>query len=190
MDGPRKHCVRLTAEQRERLETLTRNGADKAKRILHARVLLMSDQDHPRGRYADERIAAALGIHVNSVARVRKAFVLRGEGCALERKPRLTPPVPPKLDGAAEAHLIAICCSPAPDGRTRWTMTLLADELKGRGIVTSISAEAVRLCLKKTTCNPGRRSGSASPSVRAGGSSPGWNGSSSSTPPRTTPTSR
>ena len=196
---PRKHGVRLTGEQRERLERLTRNGSDKAKRILHARVLLMSDEDHPLGRYADVAIAHALGLHANTVARVRRRFVEGGGNggadgdavaAAVDRKSRLTPPTPPKLDGAAEAHLIAICCSPAPAGRVCWTMSLLAKELVGRKIVTSISREAVRLCLKKTSCSPGGPSGSASRNGQAPRSSRGWRRCSTSTRPRTTPPSR
>jgi hypothetical protein len=59
--------------------------------------------------------------------------------------------VPPRLDGAAEAHLVAICCSPAPAGRCRWTLSLLARELVGRKVVTSVCRETVRLALKKTS---------------------------------------
>jgi hypothetical protein len=189
MDGsttPRKYHVRLSAEQRQRLQDITHNGQSPAKKILHARVLLMSDQDHPDGRWHDQQIAQALGVHVNSVARVRKRFVLAGEQPALQRKARLTPPVPPKIDGRAEAHLIAICCSPPPAGRARWTLKLLAGEMVGRGIVTSLSAEAVRLHLKKTSFSRGRPSASAFPSARAGASSRGWSTSSTSTRRRTT----
>jgi hypothetical protein len=191
MDGssspiPRKYHVRLSAEQRQRLADITRNGRSPARKILHARMLLMSDQDHPDGRWHDQQIAAALGVHVNSVARVRKRFVLAGEQPALQRKARLMPPVPPKIDGRAEAHLIAICCSPPPAGRARWTLKLLAGEMVGRGIVTSLSAEAVRLHLKKTSFSRGGPSASAFRSARAGVSSRGWSTSSTSTRRRTT----
>lgn len=190
MDGTRKFQVRLSSEQRQNFNDLVHTGQAPARKIEHARVLLMSDQDHPEGRWHDKQIARALGMHVNSVARVRKRFVLQGEGPALDRKPRLTPPVPPKLDGRAEAHLVAICCSDPPQGQVRWTMKLLAKELVGRGIVTSISSEAVRLHLKKTSCNPGKPKGSAFRNGRAASSSPAWSTSSTSTPRRTTPTSR
>jgi hypothetical protein len=148
---PRKHEVRLDAGQRERLERLVNNGSGKAKRITHARVLLMSDRDHPAGRYKDGQIAAALAVHVNTVGRVRTAFALRGEGPALDRRPRATPAVTPKLDGRAEATLAAVCCSPAPQGRARWTLSLLCEALVGRGVVTSIARETVRKALKKTS---------------------------------------
>jgi hypothetical protein len=155
MDGTRKLKVRLTEEQRERLEDITRNGNGSAKRIMHARVLLMSDEGHPLGRYTDERIGLHLGVSERTVERVRTTFVRCGESVALERKVRQSPPVVPKLDGAAEAHLVAICCSPPPAGRARWTLSLLADELVGRGVVVSVCRETVRTALKKTSCNRG-----------------------------------
>ena len=191
MDGRRpKHVVVLTPEARRRLESITRTGSSSARKILHARILLMADGDHPAGRYRDAQIAGALGVHGNTVARVRRAFAVAGERTALERKARLTPPVPPKLDGAKEAALVAICCSPPPDGRARWTVSLLAGELVRRQVVVSISAEAVRLRLKKTNCSPGGPSGSASPSGTPRASSPRWNRSWTSTRSRSGRTSR
>ena len=191
MDGTRpKRNIVLSAEARERLELITRNGCSSAKKILHARILLMADQDHPTGRYRDAEIAAALGVHKNTVANVRRTFVLGGEQTALQRKVRSSPPVPPKLDGKAEAALIAICCSEPPAGRSHWTMQLLADELVSRKIVVSISDEAVRKRLKKTGCNPGKFSVSASPRKMQRGLSRPWNRSWTSTPSRSMSTSR
>jgi len=190
MDGARKRAVRLTAEQRERLESLVRNGSSKAKRITHARILLMADADHPHGRYKDAQIAVALGVHVNTVARARGKFVRAGERAAVERKPRATPPVPPKLDGQAEAMLVAICCSDAPRGHARWTLSLLADELVKRHVVTSIAKETVRTTLKKMSCNPGGRGATASPNATPRASWRRWKRCSTSTPSRRTLTSR
>lgn len=147
---PNQYPVRLTAEQRDRLDQITRNGHAPAKKIRHAQVLLLSDRDRPDGHRTDLEIAATLGMHVNTVARIRKAFVTQGEQPALERKVRQEPPTPPKIDGRIEAHLIALCCGSPPEGRTRWTLTLLADELIRSGLVTSICAETVRRALKKT----------------------------------------
>lgn len=163
MDGRiRKYTVHLTAEARERLEAITRNGSAPAKKIQHARVLLLSDTQHPQGGYQDQEIAAVLSIHVNTVARVRTRFVQQGEGPALERKVRVTPPVASKLDGHGEALLVAICCSPAPEGQRRWTLSLLQQELTGRKIVTSISRETIRLTLKKMSYSLGEPSDSVS----------------------------
>lgn len=187
MEGTRptpKREVVLDPDARARLEAVARNGTAPAKRITHARVLLMADRDHPAGRYPDAKIAAALGVHANTVARVRRLYAAGGEPAALGRKPRPTPPVPPKLDGAAEAVLVAVCCSPPPAGRCRWTMTLLADELVRRGVVVSISDEAVRVRLKKTRSSRGGPSGSASPSGTCRGSSPRWSRCSTPTPSR------
>ena len=190
MDGATKYIVHLTSEARERLDSIARNGSAPAKKILHARVLLMSDQHHAAGRYHDHQIARALGIHVNTVARIRKLFVQRGEQPALERKPRLTPPVAPKLDGAAEATLVAICCSKPPAGQVRWTLSLLQNELVGRKIVTSISREAIRLRLKKTSWRLGANSVSAFPNAIRPVLSRRWSRCSTSTHKRKTTTSR
>ena len=148
---PHQYPIRLTDEQRRRLEAITCNGHAPAKKIRHAHVLLLSDQHRTGGKLSRDRIAELLSMHVNSVDRIRKRFVLEGEAPALNRKPRATPPTPPKLDGRGEAYLVAICCSDPPAGRTRWTLKLLANELVKRGIVTHICAETVRQTLKKRT---------------------------------------
>lgn len=155
MDGQRKAIVRLTEQQRRDLDDIVRNGHSPAKRITHARILLLSDQDHPQGRYTDAQIARQLGVHEKTVARTRKNFLRGGPQVALERRKRQTPPVQPILDGRGEAALVAICCTPAPAGRVHWTMQLLADELVKRKLVVSISKETVRTVLKKTSCSPG-----------------------------------
>ncbi len=187
---PNLYPVALTAEQRTRLEDITRNGSAPAKKIRHAHVLLLSDADRPEGRLSRGQIAGRLGMHVNTVDRIRKRFATEGEAPALDRKPRLTPPVPPKIDGRVEAHLVAICCGKAPEGRTRWTLQLLADELKRRGLVTHVCAETVRKALKKTSCSPGASSAGASRNATGPASSPRWKTSSTCTPPRTRRTSR
>lgn len=145
-----QYPICLTPEQRQSLEEITRTGRAPARKIQHAQVLLMSDRARAGGKRTGPEIADALGMHLNTVARIRKRFVLEGEQPALERKPRATPPVAAKVDGRVEAHLIAICTGPPPEGRVRWTMELLAGELVRREIVPSISGETVRVTLKKT----------------------------------------
>jgi Homeodomain-like domain len=186
----RKHEIRLTDEQRARFTDLIRNGSAPAKKIAHARVLLLADRDHPDGRRPDEYIAEILGLHVNTVKRIRWRFVGEGEAPALDRKPRLTPPVPPKIDGRVEAHLVALCCSPAPEGYVRWTLSLLAGELSRRGLVTSVCVETVRRALKKTNCSPGGRSAGVSRSGTPLVSLPRWRKSSTCTRPNTRQTNR
>jgi hypothetical protein len=85
---------------------------------------------------------------------VRKAYVEEGLSAAIERKPRCAQPRR-KLDGAAEAHLVAVACSPPPAGQARWTLRLLSDKLVELKIVESISRECVRQTLKKTSLSPG-----------------------------------
>jgi hypothetical protein len=149
--NPALKCqVRLTAEQRRDLEHTARDGRSPARKARYARLLLHADEVHPEGRRNDAWIGEALGMHVNTVARVRKNFAAGGLDAAFGRKPRETPPVPPKIDGRVEAHLVAIHCGPPPEGRARWTLKLLAGALKARGLVTEVSIETVRKALKKT----------------------------------------
>ena len=141
----------LQPHQRRSLEDITSKGTHSAKKIrhAHAHVLLMGDSGRPGGKRTDPQIAQALSMHLNTVARVRKRFVVEGERPALERKTRATPPVPAKIDGLVEAQIIAICTGPPPAGRARWTMQLIAGEVVRREVLSSISGEAVRLVLKK-----------------------------------------
>ena len=182
---PNLYPVCLTPSGRAALEAIVRNGRNSAKKIRRARVLLWSDVNREGGRLSSREIAERLGMHDNSVDRIRKQFVQEGAAAALERKVRETPAVPAKIDGHVEAHLIAICCGPAPEGRVRWTLTLLARELKRKGLVTGVCAETVRKTLKKTNCSLGGSSAGASPNGIRHGSSRRWKTSSTSTPRRT-----
>ena len=150
-----KEAVRLTAAQRYELEQLTRNGVRSAKQIMHARILLMADEDHPLGRYTDVQIGRELGVASKTVARVRQRFVRGDLQQAVQRKRRELPPVAPRLDGKAEATLVALCCSDPPAGRARWTLCLLAEELMERRVVVSVCKETVRKTLKKMSCSRG-----------------------------------
>ena len=187
---PNLYPVCLTPEQRERCAAITRSGRAPAKKIRHAQVLLWSDAGREGGRLSRTEIAERLDMHVNSVDRIRKRFVLEGEEPALNRKVRETPAVEPRIDGRVEAHLVAICCGPAPEGRTRWTLKLLASELKRKGLVTHVCAETVRKALKKTSCNRGASSAGACRSGTIPVSWPKWRTSSISMPPNTRPKSR
>jgi hypothetical protein len=162
MARPNLYPVHLSPEQRQRLDDLRRQGHAPAKKIAHATVLLLADKDHPEGRYPDPHISRVLGLHLNSVARIRKLFALHGEAPALERKARAAPPTPAKVDGRLEAQLVALCCSAPPGGRARWTLSLLVREATGRGYVTSICRETVRRALKKMSCSPGGSSAGVS----------------------------
>ena len=178
---PNKYLIWLTDEQRERIEAITRNGRASAKKIRHAQVLLWSDGNREGGRISSREIAERLGMHDNSVDRIRKRFVLEGEEPALNRKVREIPAIEPKIDGKVEAHLIAVCCGPPPAGRTRWTLSLLAGELKKRKLVTSVCAETVRKTLKKTNLSLGANSAGACRNATVPVSSHRWKTSSTST---------
>ena len=175
--------VVLTPEQREQLEALCRQQCVPVAKLRRARILLMADEAHPDGRRPDHQIAAAVGLCERQVVRIRQRFAREGDA-ALSRKAR--PSVPGKLDGAAEAHLVTLCCSTPPDGRDHWTLELLCDELARLQVVESVSRETVRQCLKKTRSSPGRSSGSASRRRTGPGSWRGWRRSSTSTSGPTT----
>jgi hypothetical protein len=179
---PNQYPIFLSVEQRERLDEICRNGHAPAKKIRHAQVLLLSDRNRPEGRMTGNQIAQMLAMHLNTVARIRRRFVLEGEIPALNRKVPEKPPTPPIIDGEIEPQLVAICCSEPPAGRVRWTMQMLADALMERRLVTRISAETVRRVLKKTSCSHGGSSAGASPNGIGPGLSPKWRRSSTPTP--------
>lgn len=149
MSNPNKYKVYLSQEQRQYLRDISCNGSITTNRIMHARVLLFADQNNPEGGWTDEQISTSLGLHAYTVARIRKRFVMQGIAPALNRRVRLTSSQPAILDDENEALLIDIYCSPAPEGHSRWTLSLLVKELKARKIVTSISRETVRKVLRK-----------------------------------------
>ena len=149
-----KYVVRLHPEEREQLLALVNTGRAAAAKLLHARILLKADSGTDRRRWTDAEIADALDTSASTVHRVRQAFVAQGLGAALARK-RPTGRQYRKLDGDQEAQLIAVACSPPPEGRTRWTLKLLADTLVALDIVETISPECIRTTLKKTRLNHG-----------------------------------
>jgi transposase len=150
-----KHVVRLTTEERRQLARLIRAGKNPARLLTHAHVLLKADADGPG--LGDEAIATALDCGVRTVARIRKAFAGGGLDAALHRK-KPTGRRYRKLDGQQEARLVALACSPAPAGRGRWTLQLLADRLVELRVVDAVSDETVRRTLKKTTSSRGSSS--------------------------------
>ena len=182
--------VHLDPEVRGELETLCRKGGTPAAQLRRARVLLLADEDHVDGRRPDRYIAEVLAIGARTVVRIRQRFVREGIASALARKSRAEPATPFKLDGQAEAQLVALCCSTPPSGRSRWTLHLLADELCRLQVVVSICPETVRRCLKKIASSPGKASGFALRNGTAPGSSRTWKKSSMSTAKRMTASTR
>lgn len=146
----KKYVVRLCEEERDMLLGLIRVGKAAARKLTRARILLKVDQGEAGPAWGDEHTAQALEVGVCTIANVRQRFVEGGVESAIERKKQVRPSKLRKLDGAKEARLVAIGCSKAPEGRARWTMRMLADQLIKLEIVDSISEETVRRILKKT----------------------------------------
>ena len=146
----KKYIVRLSKDERDKLAMLVGKGKTAAYRIRHANILLKVDAEGPA--WTDEQAAGAFGCHVNTARNVRQRFVEEGLSSALERKKQYSPSRQRVLDGAGEARLIALACSQPPDGRDRWTLQLLADQLVTLSIVESISGQTIRRTLKKTNC--------------------------------------
>ena len=143
--------VRLTEEERVSLQRLVSAGKAAARKILHAHVLLQADEGPDGPAWPDTQISEALSVHPNTVAGIRERFVEQGLAAALNRKKQDRPSRLPKLDGRAEARLLAERCGPPPQGRKRWTLQLLADRLVALHVVDEISYETVRRTLKKTS---------------------------------------
>jgi len=126
------------------------SGKAAAKKLTHARLLLKADRADDGPAWTDDRIAKAVEVSTDTVERVRRRFVEDGLDAALNRKPQDRPSRERVLDGAAEARLIAVACSAAPDERARWTLRMLADKLVELEVIAAVSIETVRRTLKKT----------------------------------------
>lgn len=156
---PVKNSVRLDAPTRERLRRLVSTGSAHARAIQHAHTLLLTDEGDDGPAWGDEKVADALGTSDRTVARTRKRFCTEGLDAAL-RVIADRPGRPPKIDGTAEAHLVALACSEPPAGRDRWSVRLLSDRFVALGVERgwlgeSVSRETVRVALKKTHSSPG-----------------------------------
>jgi len=145
----KKYVVRLTQEERADLLRMVKAGKGAARKLAHARVLMKADADGPS--WTDVRISDAFDVGVRTIESMRKRFVEEGLESALVRRKHVRPSRMPKLDGDGEARLVALACSEAPDGRKRWTLRMLADQLVVLEVVDSISYETVRQALKKTS---------------------------------------
>ncbi len=146
--------VTLTVEERQQLRALVSKGKAAARKLVRARILLLADQAEGGPAQADPGIVESLGCGRATVERVRKQFVEEGLEATLDPKPTSRTYVR-RLDGKAEAHLVAITCGAPPEGRGRWTLRLLADRMVALGYVESVSHEAVRQTLKKTSLSRG-----------------------------------
>ena len=149
----KKYVVKLSAEERERLEALIRAGKSTAQRLTKARILLKADASEAGEGWSDSKISAALDTSINNIARTRQQLVEEGFEATLKRKYNPNSARPRIFDGAAEAKLIALTCSPAPEGFARWSLRLLEEKVVELNIVEKASDNTIGRTLKKTRSN-------------------------------------
>ena len=155
----RKYKVTLDKKERDDLRGITQKGSHKSQKVINALILLNCDegefQDHPM---INEDVAAVLKTSMRKIDRVKKRFVEEGLEIALGgRKGERV--YSRKADGDFEAHLVALSCSKPPEGFSRWSLRLLADQVVELDYIDSVSYETVRRVLKKTKSSPGRSKG-------------------------------
>jgi len=144
------YSVHLSHDERSTLQHLIAAGTAPARKLTHARILLKADRSPEGPGWPDQRIADAVDVSQSTIARVRKQAVQQGIDAALNRQaPRRV--YHRKLDGEQEAQLVTLACSEPPEGQTRWTLRLLADQLVELEIIDAISYQTVRRTLKKTS---------------------------------------
>lgn len=149
----KKYVVKLSNEERSRLNELIGKGKSPAKRLLKARILLKADVSEDGCGWSDSRIIEALETSASMVYRVRRQLVEEGFEAVLSRKQRPTPAVPRIFDGEKEAKLIALACSRPPRGRARWTLRLLEEKVVELNIVDQASDNTIGRVLKKMSCD-------------------------------------
>src|SRR3954447_3836554 len=164
-----KYHVSLTDEERGSLKGLVSKGKAAARKIAHARILLLADAGQDDGS-----IAKALTVSARTVCRVRKRLVTEGFLAALDHRPQPPRPDKIKIKGDVEQELIRVACCDPPEGHCHWTLQLLADELVALGLLKEVSTETVRQALKKTTSNPGSSKPGACHPMRTGSTSGAW----------------
>src|SRR5256885_10767650 len=170
----KRYVVRLSADERERLEALLRKGKSPAQRLLKARILLKADVAGAGEGWSDSRIIKALEARPSMVYRVRKQLVEEGFEAVLSRKQRVMPPVARIFDGEKEAKLVALACSKPPKGRVRWTLRLLENKVVELGIVDRASDSTIGRALTKTSSSPITDSARLSRRSPASRSQPPW----------------
>jgi len=145
-----KYTVRMNEAERNTLNKFIKSKSKKHTEQckVHARIILCLDENGKQ-KLNPKQTAKKCKIHQENVYKIRKQFCTEGMDRILNRKKRETPPVPPKVTGEVEAHIIATACSAAPEGKKAWTLQMIADKIVLDGIVDSISDETVRLVLKK-----------------------------------------
>jgi transposase len=183
----KRYRVTLTADERDELERLLARGKADVRKIKHAQILLKADEADGGPGWPDQRIAEALEVGIATVERVRRRFVEEGLASALSPYRGGKRIYEHKLDGAQEAHLIALACSAPPEGRARWTLRLLARRMVELAYVDTLSYETVRQTLKKMRSSRTAGGCGASPRNTRRSSSSTWKMCWRSTTARTIP---
>ena len=145
----KKYIVRLTTAERTELQQLVNIGKAAAHKRRHAQILLNADISDEGEGWSDVKISEAFDVSIRTVERTRQRLVEQGMDAALNRA-KQTKTRRRRLDGEQEAHLIALSCGDAPDGRAKWTFKLLADKMVELEYVETVSGETIRKTLKKT----------------------------------------
>ena len=168
-----KYRVALESGERADLERLVSADKAAARKLTHARILLLADEALGPGR-TDDVIVAALGVGPRTIARVRQRFVTQGLAAAIDRHTQPPRPDKVKIKGDVEQKLIRLACSDPPEGRCHWTLQLLADEMVVLGLADALSTETVRQALKKTTSSRGLSRAGVCPRRPMPSMSGGW----------------
>ena len=150
----KRYIVTLSADERERLNALIQRGTCPVRQVLKARILLKADASEAGEGWSDGRIAEALDTSIDTIARTRQQLVEEGLDAALTRRHSPNSARKRIFDGAAEAKLIALACSPPPKGRKRWTLTLLETAVVQLNIVDRASDNTIGRTLKKRMARP------------------------------------
>jgi transposase len=152
-----RYAIDLTDAERAALQEILAKNKVKRRTLINAYILLKADRSCG---WTNADIASAYDVSTKKVEQLKKRFVEEGFEAALYRKP-VTNAHRRKITGDEEAHLMALCCSQAPEGRERWTLRLLADKMVELDIIASVSYETIRRTLKKVHLNPGKRKNGA-----------------------------
>jgi transposase len=145
----KKYIVKLSDQERKELQDLISKGKSSARKLMHARILLKADESEDGTGWKDEQISEGLEVSISTIERVRRQLVEEGVSAALSRRAG-SGYREIKIDGEKEAHLIALACSPPPEGRVRWTLRLLSKKMVELEYIDEVSHETVRRTLKKT----------------------------------------
>jgi len=147
--------VRLNSEEVKKLNNITHKGASaSAKTIMHANILLNTNDEFPEKKKNNRELADIFGISPTTVNQIRKTYATEGLEAALKRKTRLTLPTMSKITGGFEAHVVATALSPPPKGKSRWTLRLLAEHCMEKEYIVSISHTAIGKMLNTNQVKP------------------------------------